>query len=448
MLATWMTLNTESESQDEDRRPSQIPGGLGVWYAVTDAGEDAVGAKKEETDFVVIKRPKTSSKVHTFSDTNHTLPYNTHDVQIAMSKDSGRNYAEAEKLFAFRNNALPSYSRLELLMTYRDAHLYFFPHWTKRFIAKNQALETIGEDVVGFWAKSRWQKKLPQRLHMDEVLRQPASERSSNMSEDDQEHINIEGLSSTVARDLKSMNQEEEEFANDPGDVDIVHVRTGDPQGPSTPHSTPRVPRILGYFHDPLQPRQPLQTPTSNTKSGKGSSTQASHTNPLKPTPLIRRVDTVPLLLNCSLYLARQSNAYPQPPFQHAQSVHTTTTLPPQSRMSLDTVLIDANVELAPRITLSECVIGANCSIASGVNMSRCVLMEGAVVQGKAKLSGCVLGRKCVVGSGAELRDCSVQEGYQVAEQTVSKGEILAGFTEGEFDEGDEGDGDDGVAFG
>jgi len=166
------------------------------------------------------------------------------------------------------------------------------------------------------------------------------------------------------------------------------------------------------------------------------------------PIPLIRRVDTVPLLLSISLHLARlpplisDISSISPSPFAHRYKTHPTTPIPPRFTHDPSTTLLDANITLSSKITIRDSVIGANCIIKEGARLNRCLLMEGAVVEEKCILTGCVLGRRAKTGKGCELWGCSVQEGYMVGEGTVGRDEVMAGFDEGGLINGEDGDGE------
>ena len=404
LLAAWMSLNTESEA--DGRAGSKMPGGMGVWYATDDAGEHGVGVKKEECDFVVT----TAGETTTTTAKNPLTPH-THPIHLSMSQPTANAYSTSHKLFSTRASALPAHTRLHMHRNYRDAHVYFLPYWTKGYMAANEAFDTIGEDVVGYWAKARWQGGLAGRLGLGDVLDKEA--------EGDEVDVDVGtgGLSSTVPR---------------------LFDRSRDEGDASATTTAQRVPGLTGYFHPRHVPRQPADHNTSTSKPGKPTTPTAPTA---EPTPLLRRIDTVPLLLRASLYLSR----HPGTPYAHHEPHHPSTPLPPQSRIT--NTLLDTNTSLSPRITLTDSVIGSNCVIESGVSISGCVVMDGVVVRGRAKVSGCVLGRKCVVDAEAELRECVVQGGYGVGAGTVARGEVLAGF-EGEFEEEGGEEGDAGVAFG
>ena len=410
LVKTWMTLQGripgskhESAIDVQGERQSRL-GGLGVWYETKDMGEGGVGVKKEETDFLATTI--LDSPCGTSSSASSLNPH-IHNVVLNMTKDTLSDRIDEHKSFRVRRQLLAKHGRVKMLMTHRDAHIYFFPHWVKGFMARNETFESVGEDVLGWWAKSRWQDGLGDKLGMEEALR-PAKWRKSDATiSDEQEDVDLSFLSSTSICDLSepiwdTTNSKQivtPHFSDDLESDSMQKIR----------HTTSPVPPLLGYLHPP-HTADPLNTASN---------------------PLIRRIDTVPLLLSCSLYFARQP--YPSSnlhAFAHPQQTHPTTTIPPHTTIHSPTVLIDANVSLSPRVTVRECVVGAKCSIASGARLTRCLLMEGTVVEEKAVLYGCVLGRRCRIGKGSDLRDCNVQEGFSVAEGSVGKNEVIAGFAE------------------
>lgn len=56
-----------------------------------------------------------------------------------------------------RHGLLRSLPRLRRLTTYRDAYLYIFSKWVLDIVNDKDRLESISEDVFGWWAKAGWQ---------------------------------------------------------------------------------------------------------------------------------------------------------------------------------------------------------------------------------------------------------------------------------------------------
>lgn len=412
-------------------------GGLGVWYQTKDATDGGVGVKKEETDFIAtteIPPPAVPSP-------SGSLRPMVRDLKVSMPTAVLKDTIEEEKSLRIRHALLRKHGKVKMMTTYRDAHIYFFPHWVKDMMAENETFDNLSEDVIGWWAKSTWQDGLAEKLQMGEALASKKKKINTQLNghlDDADDEIDLAGLSSTgVLRPTKPHNSSMSSRNSPSPYASRVRILSPTSSSPS-PHPPPpaisTIPSILSYLH----PSHP-------------------------PSYLIRRVDTVPLLLNVSLALAKlpstsdpnssgaTSTPAPLTSFSHNHKIHPTSTIPPQMTMPQTNNLVDANVTLFSKSTIKECVIGASCVLGSekaGVRLNRCVLMDGAVVEAGSKLDGCVLGRRCKIGADCELRDCYVQEGYLVPSGTTAKGEVLQAGVEGtdlsdDEDVDDEGDDND-----
>ncbi|KAL9080994.1 MAG: hypothetical protein Q9159_007458 [Coniocarpon cinnabarinum] len=454
---TWTVL--QPSLPDIDSARSVQKGGMGVWYQTKDATEHGVGVKKEETDFLATTDLDDQTTVSSLC-TTVPLRSRIREVALAMPTDSLQDQLSEKEHLRIRSALFRRKRRATMQVKLRDAHMYFMPHWSKHLLRQNRKFESFGEDVVGSWAKARWQRGLDRKLGFGEALRSAGRRKSSSasFSSTSEDVINLAALSSTGFTDL-SLN---DGFPSH----DLATRVPQEDRASEKPHQAEtEVPPFLSYTHPALHvpssesvgQQQSSQKEKQQTKGGQQQQ-QESTSSDQPPSPLIRRADTVKLLLSVSLYLARLPNILTARqiqvpnsthPFCHAQQVHSTSALPSQATISTQSVLIDANCTLQPRITIRDSAIGANCSIASGSRLHGCLLMEGVVIEERVMLSGCVVGRRCKIGSSSELRDCSIQDGYVVAEGTTSKGEVLAGFDEGtEFEEGEEGPGDGGIDFG
>ena len=443
---TWTTLQPPLCNVDDISQKQHLAqnGGFGVFYETKDATENGVGNKKEETDFLATTQPYKDANPLT-SAPKGSLGAQVRNIVLSMPKDTLDDTLDEKKHLRMRTQLLRKYGRVKIQLRARDAHLYFLPYWTKAFLRRSTTFESFSEDVVGWWAKSTWQTGLAKKLGIEEALRPSKRRKSStNVSiptlDDD---LDLTSLSSTAFTDLTIHNDpvaaQSLEFASR---VPQTNTSPTSPVPPTEPTPT-QVPPFLAYIHPPLS--VPADTPSTTPKqASKPPSTVPAST---EPSPLIRRIDTTKLLLSSSLYLARLpsilANLRTPPPaaahsYVHAHQIHPTTQLPGQATIPTTTVLIDANVTLAPKITIRDSVVGANCAIASGARVLGCVLMEGVVVDERAQLSGCVLGRRCKIEAGAALRDCNVQDGYVVSAGFEAKGEVLAGFDEGDTEEEDE----------
>lgn len=220
-----------------------FPGGLGVWYETK--GETVV--KGEETDFIATS-PLEPGAV---PPSKASLLNNVSKLVYSVPTDTLNDITEAKKSLPIRHAMIQEHPRIRMLSSHRDAHIYVFPAWVLDMIKLNDHMDSIGEDVIGWWAKAGWQKGLAEKLSLDSVFFPPVtSESDDNLLDNDPEHdkIDFTNLSTTYTSDLR------------PKQLD------------SKPEVV--VPQILAYIHP---------------KAGK----------------LIRRVDTAPLLLSVSLQLAK-----------------------------------------------------------------------------------------------------------------------------------------------
>lgn len=400
-------------------------GGLGVWYQTKDTAEGGVGVKKEETDFVA----STEISPPIVPSPSGSLRPQVRDIKMAMPTAVLKDKMEEEKSLKIRHALLRKHGKVKMVTTHRDAHVYFFPYWVKELMRRNETFENLSEDVISWWAKATWQDGLANKLQLGDVLNRKKKKVDSELDQREAlNEIDLASLSSTgVGRTRPKIDSSTSTTEGTPQFASRVKM----PMSPNSEESSQpqpldlsTIPPILGYFHQAHPPAQ-----------------------------LIRRVDTVPLLLSVSLALAKlPSTTDPSStsgttssavsPFSHRDKIHPTTTLPPQLTLPQTTSLVDSNVTLFSKSTIKDCVIGSNCSLGgekAGVRLNRCLLMDGVVVEAGTKMDGCVLGRRCKVGANCELRDCYVQEGFVVADGTKAKGETLAaGVDESGFGDDDD----------
>ena len=356
-----------------DSKYDRRMGGLGVWFETK--GEDYV--KGTETDFVIttaLPNPPSPSSAT-------SLRPNISKLLYATTTDTLRDLSQEKGGFPIRTGLVRKHGKIKMLTTYRDAHVYLFPHWVLEFVKRNMDFDSISEDVVGWWAKASWQDGLPEKLHMDQAVRpghqrQFSNAKATNVSE----NIDLQTLSSTFVRNLS----------------------------PSTPakgrHYSP--PAMLSYIQ------------------------------PYPSDHLIRRVDTSALLLSTCLRLAALTplvGALPEAkptPLSHSSKIATDPSLiASHTTIHTPTTLIAPNTSIATHCTIQRSCIGANCVISEGAKILGSLLMDNVQVGSKASLQGCILGRRCVIGKGAKLEGCEVQDGFCVEDGTVgSKGEKFCVF--------------------
>lgn len=332
-------------------------GGLGVWYETK--GETVI--KGEETDFIATSPieagPVPSSK-------SSLLPH-VSKLVYSVPTDTLNDLVDQKKgNFPVRHALLRAHSRVRMLSSHRDAHIYVFPVWVMDMINRNEHFDSIGEDVIGWWSKAGWQEGLADKLGLREIFNYPNPTGSDeNLLENaPTEEINFASLSTTCTSKLHST-------------------------GALKPESKLMVPPLLAYIHP--------------SKSN-------------NPIPLIRRVDTAPLLLSISLQLAKLESIE-QAGREASHFAHQNKVAYPEGIASKTTVtrpdcLLAENVTVEEKSSIKECVIGANCQIKQGAKLTRCVLMDGVVVGKGCKLTGCILGRRSEIGDDSILQDCEVQE--------------------------------------
>lgn len=363
------------------------PGGLGVWYQTKTENS----AKGVETDFVITTAlPEPAVPPHRLS-----LRTSISKLVYATTTDTLRDTIKEKEGFLIRQGLLRKHSRIRLLTTHRDAHMYIFPRWVLDLVSRNEKFDSISEDVMGWWAKATWQDGLPEKLGLHEILTNKSSSLASSSSLD-KDHkgssthsINIASLSTTQTSNINTATQQK----------------------------NPAIPPILAYIHP---------------------------SGPPSATPLIRRVDTTPTLLTTSLYIATLLPS--SHPLSHPQKIHPSTLIPPRATVHAPTVLLAAEIDIGIHTSMKESVIGSQCIIGQGAKILRCVIMDKAQVGEKCVLTGCVIGPGAKVGERAVLRDVEVQGGFMVDEGVVVEGEKMMSFeglSELEDEDGDDGDGDE-----
>lgn len=395
LLETWMIeqagLDGATGISDEFAGPRTAPGGekrgrrggLGVWYPTK--GEFII--KGEETDFIA-----TSSLVPgPVPPPEGSLRPHTANLVYSLPTDTLNDITEEKKGLPLRHGLISKHARLRIMSSYRDAHLYIFPAWVLDMIYSNKKMENLSEDVIGWWAKAGWQDGLALKLGLREIFDGPEAKEheegtaaSSILNGD----IDIRTLSSTwtskpVIPNLKAGITLKNGSAPDTQTAEML---------PETKQSKPglMVPPILAYIHP--------------SRAG---------------APLIRRVDTVPLLLSISLLLAKLESVEDvgreaSSPFAHARKVAHPGGIAAKCTVTRSDCLLAENVTVEERCAIRECIIGANCQIKQGAKLTRCVLMDGVVVGKGCKLTGSILGRRADIGEDSILQDCEIEDNLRI----------------------------------
>jgi translation initiation factor eIF-2B subunit gamma len=374
LLEAWMvtqaSLGGSTPNSNGLRRPKMAlngekagrRGGMTVCYETR--GETLI--KGEETDFLAT----TPLKAGPVPPPKSSVLSQLSNLVLSMPTDTLKDVTEKSGTLSIRHSLLDAHHRVRILGSHRDAHMYIFPAWVLDMINKNERMDSIGEDVIGWWAKAGWQDGLGEKLGLQEIFNDasPAAH-DENLLDNPTTHdeSDFSTLSSTWTSNLRKSLPEKPKLI---------------------------VPPILTYQH-----------PT--------------------PTPLIRRVDTAPLLLYVSLQLAKLDPLESTSPFTHPKKVAYPEGIASRTTVTRPDCLLAENVTVEERCSLKECVVGANCQIRAGAKLTRCVLMDGIVVGKGCKLTGCVVGKHAEIGEECNLVDCEVQDHLLVEAGSEEKGAKL-----------------------
>ena len=376
-------------------------GGLGVWFQT----KDESSVKGEETDFIIT----TPLVPPTVQPPEGSLRSSISKLVYSTTTDTLKDITQEKKYFPVRHGLIRKHGRIRMLTTYRDAHIYLFPYWVLDMVTRNETMDSISEDVVGWWAKASWQDGLADKLGLRAVFEAPDDMEGSHHSGLIEEDMDIENLSSTSTSNLKSRTAKEPRSAF----ASRVSKPTAISGGETKSGHDIAVPPILAYVH-------PITTDA----------------------PLIRRVDTAGILLSVSLRLAKLDSVeelgrLASSPFAHTHKIVYQGGIAQRCTVTKADCLLAENVTVEEKSVIKESVIGANCHIKSGARLTRCVLMDGVVIGERCQLTACILGRRSQIGRESVLKECEVQEGNIVPHGTDSKGEKFMVF-EGLDEEVDE----------
>ncbi|EFX06297.1 eukaryotic translation initiation factor subunit [Grosmannia clavigera kw1407] len=379
-------------------------GGLGVWY---DTRTGIPNVKSEEKDFVAtvpLAGSTTAAPVPAKS-TASLLP-RLERVVTAMPTDSLNDLMEEKGDYPVRHGLLRRHRRVRMRTTHRDAHIYVFPQWVMDFVQANEHMDSIGEDVLGWWARAQWQPTLPKKLRLHKVLQtygdqlHDAGGSSPPATDSGDVPPSVDG---TAAADL-SAAADAVAAAEDITLAAAAAATAAAAAGAAaeTTAAEQQVPPFLAYVH-----------PSAATA------------------PLIRRVDTSQLLLTVSLQLAKLPSveevaagtvdSSTASPFAHTKKVAYPEGVKSRTTITRQDSLVADNVTVEEKVSIKECVVGANCQIHEGAKLHQCLLMEGVVVGKGCRLTRCILGKRSDIGAGSVLTDCEVQENLLVEPKTEEK---------------------------
>ncbi|TGO85989.1 hypothetical protein BPOR_0346g00100 [Botrytis porri] len=357
-------------------------GGLGVWYET----KSETPIKGEETDFIAIS-PLAATSV---PPSKSSLIPHVSNLLYSVPTDTLKDIVEDKKGLPIRHALVRSHSRIRMLSSHRDAHIYIFPAWVLDMISANEHMDNIGEDVIGWWSKAGWQQGLSDKLGLRDIFEKTRPDDSDDNMLDNgpaSDDVDYGNLSSTWTSKLGELSS-----------------KKSSDNSPARDKSNLAIPPILAYIH-PSKPTAEM------------------------PSPIIRRVDTAPILLNVSLQLAKieaidQVGRDAASPFAHNSKIAWPEGIAQKTTVRPDCLLAE-NVIVEEKCIIKECVIGANCQIKTGARLTRCVLMDGVTVGPSCTLTDCVLGKGSVIGDKSELQDCEVQEEFDVDPGTNKKKDRL-----------------------
>lgn len=406
-------------------------GGLSIWYNTANREESV---KREECDFLGTINLDSTHKAPL--DKVSGLP----DGQLrklvyTIPMSELLEEAEESKSWRVRQSLLRKYGKVKCMTQYRDSHIYLLPFWIKQFAIRNEDFESFSEDLIGKWAQSEWRKPSYRKsLGASKIFRRQSasfSDGNESQSRTDrpiEEELDLLSLSSTQV----TQHTTHAASAQNPQTVQLASRVQADPEDSVLSATTDDHSIEEATDDTDLQASIPYLPPI------------LSYVLPSTPsTPLVRRVDTTPLLLSVSLLLAKvpsleQANSTP---LSHPTKIHPTSQPPQGIRVSISQpdTLVGPNVALSAHIVLKSSCIGSNCTIGGGARITGSVIMDGAQIGEKAVLTGCVVGKKAVIGRNAQLRDCEVQDGFVVKDGTESKNEkyLIGGFEGDEEDDMD-----------
>ncbi|KAJ5826625.1 hypothetical protein N7447_003388 [Penicillium robsamsonii] len=399
LLEAWMVSGGEKNRRN----------GLSMYYQ-TQGREESV--KGEATDFLAVA-PLEQSEAPTVS--HAALRSSLSKLVLSMPMATLKEKLENDKGFLVRHSLVDTHAQVKLLTTYRDAHIYILPYWVKDMARLNEQFQSVGEDLVGWWAKSEWQQGLSDKLKINEIFQQKSRRQSHGLT-----------LSESESHDGESIDGEslEEEI-----DLQSMSTTKSTPAKFSTAASDPQFASRVKVPASQTVETPKLNLPPMLAYVQKGT------------TPFVRRVDSSAILLSTSLRLAKlesieEVGRVASSAFAHASKVANTASIAQRCTVTRNDCLVDNNSTVEEKCVIKETIIGANCHIASGARLTRCLIMDGAVVGERCQLTGTIVGRRSKIGRETVLKDCEVQDGNVVPDETDAKNEKFMIF-EGIDDEDD-----------
>ncbi|TVY55125.1 Translation initiation factor eIF-2B subunit gamma, partial [Lachnellula suecica] len=178
-------------------------GGMAVCYETQ--GETII--KGEETDFIAT----TPLKPGPIPPPKSSVLSQLSNLVLLMPTDTLKDKTEKTGMLSVRHGLLEAHSRVRVLSSHRDAHIYIFPSWVMDLMNKNERMDSIGEDVIGWWAKAGWQDGLADKLGLREIFTEKGPLKTEENLLDNpatQDEIDFSTLSSTWTSNPKSALQD------------------------------------------------------------------------------------------------------------------------------------------------------------------------------------------------------------------------------------------------
>jgi len=299
-------------------------GGLVVCYDAM--GEGAV--KGQETDLIAvapITKPTTCS----------SLPEG--DVGVLLTRVPTQALKGVSEIL-IRHDMLTKHPNMKLYSTFRDAGIYFLPHWVLKFIERNPRMSSLCENVLPWLAKSRWQnRRLAEKLGLMDIL--TGSEASAGGDND-----------SEAAG---------EEY--DVGSMSTMRLRRAD-------NAPVEIPSMLAYL-------------------------------PNAPSMFMRRVDTTHLYLYTSLHLAKSDPSQPstQIKIDPGSTIGEKAIITGVDCLVADKVTVGAKAIIKKSVLGYGVKIGRGARLMGCMLMDGAVVEENAKLEGCTVGRKAVIGSKSVL---------------------------------------------------
>jgi translation initiation factor eIF-2B subunit gamma len=405
LIEAWMVTQgvVEPTQSAKDRRnsigqkPSRLDvqqkgrrGALAVYYQKSDQGE--------ATDLVAVAplMYDDAPAIAPVDQETAAVRLNLSKLLLSIPMETVKEKMEHDKGLLLRHSLVQTHGRIRILTTFRDAHLYVFPHWVKGMICGQKRLLSVSEDLVGNWAKAGWQQGLGEHLGLTHVLYQDIQSDLEESSFDS--NIEVKYMDQKI--DLQRMSTTKSALNTSPPKY-IHSPKSLKSKEKDSPSKAADLPQMLAYVH-------------------RGSQ-------------FIRRIDSSAVLLSTSLLLAKlqsidEVGRQAASPFAHAHKISSPELVAQRSIVTKNDCLLGDNVTIESTCVVKESCIASNCYIHTGARINRCVLMEGAVVEARAQLTGCIIGRHARIGRESVLRDCEVQDANALPEKTEARGQKFMVF--------------------